>query len=64
MSAGHYSEICRKFFEGTSVHPIRSEFEESSLLVRTIVNTEIADELRDTRSDVISWLCGASLEKS
>ncbi|MBM3227887.1 hypothetical protein FJZ27_03440 [Candidatus Peribacteria bacterium] len=45
-----------------SPDPQSIEFEESSLLVRTMVNTEIADGLRGTRSNVILWLCGAALE--
>ncbi len=48
---------------GTS-DPQNIDFEESSLLVRTLVNTKTADLLRDERSKVINWLCGAALEVS
>jgi hypothetical protein len=43
--------------------PLQVEFEESSLLVRSIINAETAPHLRETRSAVIAWLCGAPLNE-
>ncbi len=59
---GDMQEILRRNL-GTP-DPQQIEFEESSLLVRTIVNAEITEHLRDTRSRVINWLCGAALDES
>ncbi len=58
---GDMQEILRRNL-GTP-DPQQIEFEESSLLVRTIVNAEITEHLRDARSRVINWLCGAALDE-
>jgi hypothetical protein len=37
-------------------------FEESSLLVRTVINTPVDDGNRNLRSTLVQWLCGAPME--